>query len=1162
LSSIFISHSSHDNGWAERICEWLKDEQKQRPQEQRYRSMFLDFDPDDGIKAGERWRDQLYEHLQLCAAVIVICSEAYGQSQWCLAELGVAMASGKLVLPVRIAAGTPLPKLLSETQATALAVIDLEQGAASGWQRLLKGLEPLSWQSRLPWPPPGEPGASPFPGLERFERRHAAVFFGQDRVLRTLRETINQLPQRQSRLLLILGASGCGKSSLLRAGLLPWLEEADKGRWIVLEPFRPEEDPAPALAAALQQAHRALALPLPAEDATTAEALHHQLRQLRLQSAQQDARVVIPIDQFEEVLGRGDARNPSVAAAADAFLALLAQLLAMKNSQVLIIATLRSDFFGQFQLHPSGLHGWAGDPIALGPMDPSGFRQVIEGPAVRVGLRLEPGLSDALVADTETGDALPLLAFTLEELWKQRVAGAGLTLEQYETFGRLKGAVQRKADAVLAQSLPAPKAEEIAALQQAFVVHLIRLTTDGQAAKQPARRSLLPPESLRLVDLFVEARLLVSGVGEAGDQVEIAHEALLRTWPTLVGWIAAGREDLLQRLRVGRMTVDLKPEAPESHRRQALEQLAALAAAGGSEERAVAMEASEPLRALLAWVAAPEEDQQNAVMVSVADREDAALVLALIGAEEPLRMCLANLETPVALRRRAAESLGLLARRSGEQNQRERIADELKNLLLSSEPLDVRIEVELDLSTLDSAMVKVLVEQTQQQVAEEIKQMMGAGQLPADLGEAQLREIFEQNENRIFAEQLQQQLWASGQAPGWKEHDARLPLLQGASRGLQLAVSPALPMLGAGPGRVVPMLTLSALEEGSGLRIRTEVVEKAVWKLPLPKGEQLELVVVPAGPAQLGSPATEQHRQAVMDWFAANRDGCEGVDVEALRPVGLEAFALVRQPISQRQWRAVVEAVDAIELPLDSAPGAAKPESLWELHAQPGELAVDSVSWQESREWLGRLNRWLRVQWDELGGSGGVAELALPSENQWEGACRAGAATPFHFGDTLDGSWARYNTTALPFGRGRKASSKPKKPWVNGTSGLVNRFGLAELHGQLYEWCEDSWHPNPVANGHPEDGDPWREEDTELVCRGSGQRSWKPLRGSSWFYEPVLCRAAFRCSGEPNFGDFHSGLRPCCPFPPGSLLAPTVEGIPAEVPEGSGTGPLISGSAD
>jgi hypothetical protein len=93
----------------------------------------------------------------------------------------------------------------------------------------------------------------------------------------------------------------------------------------------------------------------------------------------------------------------------------------------------------------------------------------------------------------------------------------GLTLEQYETFGRLQGAEQRKADAVLTQTLPAPSAEEIAALQQAFVEHLIRLTTDGKEAKQPARRSLLPTASLRLVDRFSDGRLLVAGKdGAAG----------------------------------------------------------------------------------------------------------------------------------------------------------------------------------------------------------------------------------------------------------------------------------------------------------------------------------------------------------------------------------------------------------------------------------------------------------------------------------------------------------------------------------------------------------------------------------------------------------------------------------------------------------------------
>jgi formylglycine-generating enzyme required for sulfatase activity len=514
-----------------------------------------------------------------------------------------------------------------------------------------------------------------------------------------------------------------------------------------------------------------------------------------------------------------------------------------------------------------------------------------------------------------------------------------------------------------------------------------------------------------------------------------------------VAWIKEGKVELLQRLRVKRLGEDLKAEADQP-RRQALEQLAALAAAGGSDERAVRKEAIDALTQLLNKEARP-----------LADREDAALVLALIGAEEPLLQSLADTTAPVALRRRAAESLGLLAKRSDDQEQREEIAMELEQWLRSDA---------LDLLLLD------------------------------------------------------------GQ--GWAIHDARLPLLQGASRGLQLAASADLPLLGIGSGRVVPMLTLTAIQEGNGLRLRTEVVEVPVWRLPLPGDEQLELVLVLAGEAQLGSPKTEQDRDKAINWYASYRDGCkDGVDPEALRSVSLREFVVARQPISQGQWRAVVEAVSAGERQLEPAPGKATPESIWDRYGQPGGLAVDSVSWNDCQEWLQRLNRWLKVLQDELGGSSDAPQLALPSENQWEVACRAGAISPFHYGDTLDASWARYDAS-YTYGNGRKGD-KCKQPWVNGTSGLVNRYGLAELHGQLYEWCEDSWHTSPIADGWPENGQPWQNEDDTLLRLDSGQRSWKLLRGGSWLYDPLFSRASFRRSYNPEGGSTDVGLRPLLQSP-------------------------------
>jgi formylglycine-generating enzyme required for sulfatase activity len=362
---------------------------------------------------------------------------------------------------------------------------------------------------------------------------------------------------------------------------------------------------------------------------------------------------------------------------------------------------------------------------------------------------------------------------------------------------------------------------------------------------------------------------------------------------------------------------------------------------------------------------------------------------------------------------------------------------------------------------------------------------------------------------------------------GWAEHDRRLPPLQGASRALQLAASAELPLLGNGPGRAVPMLTLTALQEGEALRIRTEVVTPAVWRLPLPAGEQLELVMVPGGEYKIGS----AEKEAGRDLYNQFRQKCEGVNVEAERQVSLKPYALVRHPLRQAQWRAVA-ALPRLERDLSLSPATYKPDGLWESHAQPGDLAVDSVSWDDCQEWLQRLNLWLKEQWPELGGEGDAPVFGLPSESQWEVACRAGASTPFHFGDTLDASWANYDG-GYAYGPGRTGDYR-QRPVPVGFFGLVNRWGLVEMHGQLLEWCADQWHRDP-RDGSIGDGSPLEDPDSDL--EGNQEQAYRLLRGGSWFNAPLDCRSACRIRLPPANRYVTVGFRVCC-LPPGSLLGP------------------------
>lgn len=362
-----------------------------------------------------------------------------------------------------------------------------------------------------------------------------------------------------------------------------------------------------------------------------------------------------------------------------------------------------------------------------------------------------------------------------------------------------------------------------------------------------------------------------------------------------------------------------------------------------------------------------------------------------------------------------------------------------------------------------------------------------------------------------------------GEESDWKRIDAVLPLLQGAARGLQLAASRDLPLLGSGPGQVVPMLTLTALNkaDGEALEVCTEVPEKVeVWRLPLPEGKKLVMVLVPAGLYRIGSPEGELGKQECYSWTPESKE----LDKEPLRQVQLAPLAMARFPITQAQWAAVA----GLEPGLKKVPGTFEAKGLWEAHGQPGCLPVDSVSWNDCQKWLAQLNRWLGEHWREQGLAGEAPEMRLPGEGEWEAACRAESETPFHFGDTLDPGWANYDHT-YGYGAGHKNESYPQRPLAIGSHGLVNRWGLAEMHGQLFEWCGDLWHPSPL--GGPQDGSPW--EDPDPSPEAAPRADNRLLRGGSWINAPHACRAACRNCILPGNVNPYLSVRPCCLLPPG-----------------------------
>ncbi len=380
-----------------------------------------------------------------------------------------------------------------------------------------------------------EPAADvicPYKGLRAFQPEDAAFFFGREALVADVLARL-----AEARFVAVVGASGSGKSSFVRAGLVAaiWRGALPAGIDARVITLTPGERPLEQLAMRLALLKGVSAGSVLDDLRTDPERMVLAARQA-LVDAPPDARLVLVVDQFEELftLCHDEAERRL-------FVEALLHARAPGNPTLVVLA-VRADFYGRFAAFP-GLAAAVQDHQALvGSMTQADLRRAIEQPAAEAGLLLEPGLADSMLDDLgDEPGALPLLSHALLETFKRR-SGHTLTVAGYVESGGVRGAIAKTAETVVGGLDPA---------QQAIARNVFLDLTEIGDASEPTRRPVnrsdvadAPTEDV--IEVLAEARLIT--VGE--DTVQVAHEALIRYWPTLRRWLDENRESLRLRRRL------------------------------------------------------------------------------------------------------------------------------------------------------------------------------------------------------------------------------------------------------------------------------------------------------------------------------------------------------------------------------------------------------------------------------------------------------------------------------------------------------------------------------------------------------------------------------------------------------------------------------------
>jgi len=565
MATIFISHSSRNDSLATPLASWLT--------ANGFDDFFIDH---DSIRSGDKWTDELRRAKGSCRVVLCLVTREWLASDECYGEFSAAWYAGKRLIPLVAVDPTTLDcnqenrlrRVLVEDQgvdirrAGAPGALDLDAtpsiadplkaGLRAAGALAKVGLDPGAFEVDVLVQP------EPFPGLASFNDTDAdaAIFFGRSsEIARSLEDLREMRASGDKRVYVIVGASGSGKSSLMRAGLLPRIRR--ERPWVALRSFRPGAHPlsnfADAIARSASEVGMSLA-PGPIRDALHAAWAKGENLRARLDSIiaplkqrwdRVDATTLIAVDQGEELVrtqGEGT----------DALSAYLKAALEDEKEgqpvQYSVVITVRSDSLWEVETGKC-LEGLGTRVQNIRPLPTYRFATAIEQPCLRYGVDTEPSLIEALMEESGGEDALPLLAFTLERLWKQYSQEKYLRKEHYDAIGKLSGIIEDAAEQALmgdppsaSHRSPRNKISDALDAQAAhmFLPALAQLDERGTPIRRVAALSIFSDSEKALIDEFVEWRLLV----KSGDSVEVTHEAIFRGWPRFQRWLVPEREHL------------------------------------------------------------------------------------------------------------------------------------------------------------------------------------------------------------------------------------------------------------------------------------------------------------------------------------------------------------------------------------------------------------------------------------------------------------------------------------------------------------------------------------------------------------------------------------------------------------------------------------------